>query len=258
REIAQHVHEHRRDRLLAIVDLRRHLLERRYRDGGHADHDRSARHLRQRGRRVPRAYVGGLAERVELRLLQRHKVSHSRSLHEAPDIHDERRSAVGEYRGAAEQRHGIPYRIELLHYDVLLPRELVHHETRAALPHLEDDYLPRFVARPRQLHQIVESDEREDVVAHGHHLPPPYGSQEPRLELHRLVDVGHRYRVDLVTHAREERPYDRQREGEPKGDGGPLPLPRADLHRSAHGTHPVHHRIYSHAAARDPGHALGG
>ena len=71
RQVPHHVHEHRGDRLLRVVDLRRHVLERGDGDRRHGDHDRAARHLRERRRGVSRPDVGRLAQRVELPFLQR-------------------------------------------------------------------------------------------------------------------------------------------------------------------------------------------
>ena len=55
--------------ILRIAEQLGHILDARDVDLRHADHDAPVRHLRQRGRRVPRADVRHFAERVDLERL---------------------------------------------------------------------------------------------------------------------------------------------------------------------------------------------
>src|SRR3954464_3853854 len=75
-EIAEHVHQHRRDRLVGLGHLRRDLLETRDIDCRDADHDRPSNHLRERGRGGPGADVRYFLQRIELDRLERADVVH--------------------------------------------------------------------------------------------------------------------------------------------------------------------------------------
>src|SRR5687767_10507345 len=54
-------------------------------------------------------------------------------LQKAAHVHDQRGGAVAQNRRATEERSGVANRVELLHHDVLLTRELVDDEPRATL-----------------------------------------------------------------------------------------------------------------------------
>src|SRR5688572_33179972 len=86
-------------------------------------------------------------------------------LDETAYIDDQRRCSVAEDRRAAEQRQSVPYAVELLDHDLLLPGQLVDDESRAAVGDLEHDDLPPLVADRRHLQQAAEPDQRQDVIA---------------------------------------------------------------------------------------------
>ena len=76
-QIAEHVHQDGGDDFLRIPDQPGHILEPGDRHLGDRNHDAAMRQLRQRRRRVTRADVGDLFERVELQRFQITNIFHN-------------------------------------------------------------------------------------------------------------------------------------------------------------------------------------
>src|SRR5690348_3682772 len=98
------------------------------------------------------------------------------SLIETADIDDQRGCAVGQDRCATEQGEPITHAVESLHHDVLLSRELIHHESRSPSIALDHDHLSRAIhAHERRLGKsddLAELQQRHDLVAQHHDLSP--------------------------------------------------------------------------------------
>src|SRR5665647_2191001 len=99
----------------------------------------------------------------------------ARSLIEAAYVDDQRGRAVGQDRGATEEREPVAHTVEAFHDDVLLPSELVDHEPRPPSVALDHDDLRRSVGahepRLRQPHDLAELQERDDLIAQQHYVP---------------------------------------------------------------------------------------
>src|SRR5688500_7602942 len=153
-------------------------------------------------------------------------------LDETAYIDDQRRCSVAENRRAAEQRQPVPHAVELLHDDFLLAGQLVHDEARAPVGDLQHDDLPAVIAHRRHPEQTPETDQRQDVVAQDQHFASLDRAHQRRLELDRLVHMGHRQRVDLIADLRQQRADDRQRQRKPNGDCRADAGGRLDVHRA--------------------------
>ena len=223
-------------------DLRRNVLEPRHVDRRHADHDRLADHLRQRGGGVAGADVRDFAQRVQLDGLQRTEVFHE---------HPQRRlltstmsdgRAVAEQRGAAEERQAVPNGVVLLDDDLLLPDQLVDHERRRAgrrgrsRPRAPDRRVAlAYCGSPTS---CAQPKERQHLVAHQQHFacPSPCARCPDASSTVSLTCVE-RDRVRLVADARQQRAHDGQRERQPQRHRRSLPRRRADVHRAAERAH---------------------
>src|SRR6476660_767850 len=109
-------------------------------------------------------------------LSSRSKSAIERSLVKTAYVHDQRRRAIGQNRGPAEQCESVAHTVESLHDDVLLTGELVDHESRDASVALDHDHLrdPVDADEPplRQTYDLPELLQRHDLVAQQHHFPP--------------------------------------------------------------------------------------